>query len=88
MAAGVVLPKVLVEKTIPQLKAMESTDATKSLFYGPIKKVPAGFAAADRNRLQTSYSSAISGKLVPAYLKLAGFLETEYLPAARVTTGI
>jgi uncharacterized protein (DUF885 family) len=88
MAAGVVLPKVLVQKTIPQLKAMENSDATKSLFYGPIKKLPGDFVAADKNRLQTSYSSAISEKLVPAYMKLANFLETEYLPASRLTTGV
>ena len=88
MAAGIVLPKVLVEKTIPQLTAMESSDPTKSLFYGPIKKVPAAFSGGDKNRLQSSYSSTISAMVLPAYKKLAQFLESEYLPKARTTTGI
>ena len=88
MAAGIMLPKVLVQKTIPQLTAMESSDATASLFYGPIKKLPAAFSGADKNRFQSSYTSAISGKVLPAYKKLARFLETEYLPKARTTNGI
>jgi uncharacterized protein (DUF885 family) len=88
MAAGIVLPAALVKKTIPQLKAMETVDATSSLFYGPVNKIPAGFAAADKNRFRESYSKAIKEHLIPSYLKLANFLQEEYLPKARSTTGI
>ncbi|OWP61874.1 DUF885 domain-containing protein [Hymenobacter amundsenii] len=88
MEAGVVLPRALVVKMIPQMRAMETTDATKSLFYGPITKLPAGMAAADKERLTKAYQAAILTELVPAYKKLGDFLETEYLPKARASTGI
>jgi uncharacterized protein (DUF885 family) len=88
MAADIVLPRILVEKTIPQLKAIETGDVTKSLFYGPVNKIPAEFAGDQKTRLTSTYSAAIQQKLVPAYRKLATFLEREYLPAARNTTGI
>ena len=88
MRAGVVLPKALVQKMIPQLRAMQTQDPTKSLFYGPIRKLPEGVTAADKDRLAQAYQQAIRQELVPSYQKLADFLETEYLPKARPSTGI
>ncbi|SET01216.1 DUF885 domain-containing protein [Hymenobacter actinosclerus] len=88
MAAGVVLPRALVLKMIPQMRAMETKDPTQSLFYGPIKKLPANLPAADKQRLTAAYQTAILTELVPAYKKLGDFLETEYLPKARASTGI
>jgi len=87
MARGVVLPKALVVKMIPQLEALAAADPTKSVFYGPITKLPDTLPAADKERLTTAYQRAISTELVPAYQKLAAFLKTEYLPKARATTG-
>jgi uncharacterized protein (DUF885 family) len=88
MKAGVVLPKPLVLKMVPQLQAQVTEDATKSLFYGPINKLPASFSDADKTRLTAAYQQAILGKLAPAYRKLADFLQTDYLPQARSSAGI
>ncbi len=88
MAAGVVLPKTLVTKMIPQMQSMVVTDPTKSLFYGPIQNFPAEVPAADRQRLTQAYQQAITTQLVPTYQKLATFLQQEYLPKARTNTGI
>ncbi len=88
MAAGVVLPKPLVTKMIPQMKSMVVSDPTKSLFYGPIQNFPAEVPAADRQRLTQAYKQAISTQLVPTYQKLATFLQQEYLPKSRTNTGI
>ena len=88
MRAGVVLPRVLVLKMMPQLQAQITTDATKSLFYGPITRLPASFSEADKTRLTAAYQQAILTQLVPTYRKLADFLQTEYLPKARTTTGL
>ncbi|SHJ82013.1 Uncharacterized conserved protein, DUF885 familyt [Hymenobacter daecheongensis DSM 21074] len=88
MRASVVLPRALVQKMIPQMRALVVTDPAKSLFYGPISTFPKDLAAADRPRLTTAYQQAIGQELVPAYRKLADFLEQEYLPKARATTGI
>ncbi|GGG56668.1 DUF885 domain-containing protein [Hymenobacter glacieicola] len=88
MKAGVVLPRALVVKMIPQMRAMETQDPTQSLFYGPVKKLPAGLSDADKTRLTAAYKKAISEELVPTYKKLGDFLEKEYLPKSRPSTGI
>ncbi|TGE10547.1 DUF885 domain-containing protein [Hymenobacter fodinae] len=88
MKAGVVLPKALVVKMIPQMRDLEVTDPTKSLFYGPITRMPADISAADKQRLTEAYKKAIMEELVPTYKKLGDFLENEYAPKARATTGI
>jgi uncharacterized protein (DUF885 family) len=88
LASGIVLPKALVEKMIPQMDAMVVASDTASLFYGPIKKIPAGFSQADKDRLSNEYVQLIHQQLVPAYKRLSDFLKNEYLPKARTTSGI
>jgi uncharacterized protein (DUF885 family) len=87
MSQGVVLPRALVLKMIPQLDAMVVADATKSMFYGPITKLPASFSEADKARLRAAYQQAILTDVVPSYQKLGSFLKNEYLPKARSTSG-
>ncbi|HEX8461571.1 MAG TPA: DUF885 domain-containing protein, partial [Segetibacter sp.] len=88
IAANWVLPKTLVIKMLPQMEAMQVKADTASLFYGPVKKFPAGFSDADKSRLTTAYTSLIHDQLIPAYKKLGDFLSTEYLPKARTSSGI
>jgi uncharacterized protein (DUF885 family) len=88
MVAGVVLPEVLVVKMIPQMEAMIVSDPTKSLFYGPINKLPGTFSKEEQEKLTGEYIKLIKEQLVPAYNKLAEFLKTEYLVNARKSTGI
>ena len=88
MKAGVVLPKALVVKMIPQLQSFVVTDPTASLFYGPVAKFPAGVSVAEQPALVAAYRQAILQDLVPSYQKLAQFLETAYLPQARASSGI
>jgi len=82
-----VLPKSIVVKMIPQMKAMVSTDVTKSIFYGPIAKMPDSFSDTDKKRFTEEYTKLIKKILEPAYTKLAGFLE-RYLIYARASSGI
>jgi uncharacterized protein (DUF885 family) len=88
MKAGVVLPKALVVKIIPQLESFVVTDPTASLFYGPVAKFPAGVPIADQPELVAAYRQAILQDLGQSYQKLAQFLQTEYLPQARTSSGI
>lgn len=88
MAAHYVLPRVLAEKMVPQMKGMIHTDITQSVFYQPVKNMPATFPEADKKRLTEAYSMAIKNTLQPAYQKMADFLQQEYLPATRSTSGI
>ncbi len=88
MKAGVVLPKALVVKMVPQLHDLAAADPTKSLFYSPINKFPKDFSAADKARLSAAYKQAIGTELNPTFKKLGDFLQTEYLPKARTTSGL
>jgi uncharacterized protein (DUF885 family) len=83
-----VLPKALVLKMIPQMDAMVVTDASKSLFYGPVLKLPKEFAEADKKRLTDAFAVSIQKNVVGSYKKLGDFLKNEYLPKARNTSGI
>ena len=88
IAANYVLPKALVVKMIPQMQAMVTDSATKSLFYEPIRLLPAGFSDANKARLTAAFISLINQQLVPSYKKLGLFLQTEYLPKSRNSTGV
>ena len=87
MERGVVQPRVVMEKVVPQLRAHVVGDAATSIFYGPVSNMPADFSAEDRARLITAYTDMIENRLVPAYLRVAEFIEQEYLPATRTTVG-
>jgi uncharacterized protein (DUF885 family) len=50
--------------------------------------MPTGFAAADRERLTADYRAAITGKVIPSYRKLLGYMRDEYLPKCRTTVGL
>jgi uncharacterized protein (DUF885 family) len=88
IASNTTLPQALVKKMIPQMDAMVVGDATKSLFYGPVNKMPQSFGDSNRIRLTNAYVQLINQQLVPSYKRLSDFLRTEYLPKARTTTGI
>jgi len=85
--SGVVMPKALVVKMIPQMQSMVVTDATKSLFYEPIKNMPKEFSTADKQKLTDDYKKAILTVVIPTYKKLGSFLKNDYLPHTRSTSG-
>jgi len=84
--ANYTLPRPLVRSMIPQYEYMVTSDAKSNLFYGPLTKFPASFSADDKNRLIEAYTNAINTVIIPAYSRMASFLEHEYLPNARSTT--
>lgn len=88
IAVNYMLLKAVVIKMIPQLLGLTSEDVTKSIFYGPVNRFPSSFSEVDKKRLTMSFVEVINEQIVPAYNKLAVFLQTEYLPKARTTTGI
>jgi uncharacterized protein (DUF885 family) len=86
--AGIVQPKVVIERTLPQLEAMIVADPKQSLFFQPILQLPQHFSESDKTRLTVAYSQAIEQRIVPAYRKLRSFVQGEYLPKTRATYGI
>jgi uncharacterized protein (DUF885 family) len=81
IAEGVVLPRVLVEKLLPQLVAHVVDTPEKSVFWGPVERIPAE-ARAD---LEPRYRTLVTDAIMPGYRKLHDFVREEYLPAARAS---
>ena len=88
MRTGIVQPRVLMERVLPQLSAHVVDDPTQSLFWGPVTSMPASFSAADRERLTAAYTEAIRERVVPTFRRLHDFVRDEYMPATRGTVGL
>ena len=89
MTNKIVLPKKLVLKMIPQMKAEEiiTPDFEKNIFSGPVKNFPKDFTAEQKEKFTKLYKDAVAKNIIPAYTKMAEFLEKEYLPKSRETDG-
>lgn len=88
MASGYVLPKILVERMIPQFHSVVTDTAAASLFYGPVNLMPVSFDIGEKKRLSGAFSALIAEQLTPAFRRMADFLQNEYLPVARTSSGI
>ncbi len=88
MKMGVVQPRALMTKVIPQLDALIKDKPEDTLFWGPIKNLPADFSASDKQRLTAAYRTMIADQLLPAYRELRAFINDEYLPATRDSVGL
>lgn len=88
MAKGIVLPKALTVKVIPEFEDMITAKAEDNLFYSSIKTMPTTFSEAVKKDLTERYTTAINDKLTPRFNKMVQFLKEEYLPASRTTSGI
>ena len=87
MRVGVVLPKAAMVSALPAFQKLVAATPEESIFYTPVRKMPAAFSAHDRKELADGYRKAIAAKLAPAVARLAAFLEKDYLPATRASTG-
>lgn len=87
--AKIVLPKKLVIKMIPQMRAEEiiTSDTEKNIFYGPLKKFPKEFSEETKAKFTQLFHESVAKNIIPAYTKLGNYLEKEYYPKARDTDG-
>lgn len=84
---GVTNPKSVMASALPQFRQLVAATPEDSIYYSPVKSFPASFSDADKRSLTKLYGDTIGGKLNPALARLSTFLEKEYLPAARTSTG-
>jgi uncharacterized protein (DUF885 family) len=87
MRVGVVQPKSVMQSALPQFQKLAAKTAEASSYYAPVTNMPKTFSDADRRALTQAYRSTIANQLNPALARLARFIETDYLPAARTSTG-
>ena len=88
MKAGVVQPKALMVKVLPQFDALIKDKPEETLFWGPITNMPKDFSAADKERLTAAYRDMIGQQLMPAFRKMRGFIADEYMAKTRSTPGM
>ena len=85
---GIVLPKALTVKVIPQFESMVTPNVEDNLFYSAVKSFPKGITPDQQDALKKEYAATIKEKLEPQFQKMTAFLKNEYLTASRTTSGI
>ena len=86
--ANMVLPSALIKKMIPQLEPFAKGPVEEHLFYQPILNFPDSIRTEDKKELSLKYRTIIAKQLIPKYEELKQFLEDEYLPQGRSSSGI
>ena len=92
MAVGIedhrVPPKYLLEKALEQVKIMAAQKPEDSPLALPLKSFPATIKPLDQERIKKQTLDAISQDVLPAYMRLARFMEVSYVPAGRTEPSI
>lgn len=81
---GLMQPRFLLEKVTAQATEV----ANSKPFLLPIKKIPASFSDADRQRITAAIQQAVDTEVTPAYVKFATFISTEYAPHGRTAISV
>ena len=82
---GVVQPRAVMEKVLPQLDAMVVPRAQDSQYYAPVRNFPDSIDHSEHARLAAAYAQMLDTKLLPAYRRLRDFVRDEYLPRTRAS---
>jgi uncharacterized protein (DUF885 family) len=85
---GIVLPKALIKKVIPQMENFAKGPAKEHIYYRPILNIPADFSEEDSTRLEAEYVKMIEEKVIPKHQELYDFFVNEYLPNGIDEAGI
>ena len=86
--AGVVLPRMVVERMLPQMAVHLKGPPERTEFWHPIATLPTTIAPQERHRLEQAYRAKIATVIQPAYRRLHDYLATDYLPQARESVGL
>ncbi|MDB6114587.1 MAG: hypothetical protein JWQ62_1532, partial [Lacunisphaera sp.] len=88
VAKGIVQPRILMERVLPELEPLMADDAERNIFFAPLQMLPKDLPPANRELLATEYRAAIHEIILPAYARLHAYLKDEYLSHCRETSGI
>jgi uncharacterized protein (DUF885 family) len=81
---GLMPPKVVVDQLPGQCEGIVAANP----FLLPLKKVPASFSAAEKQRLTAAMTQAANAEVLPAYKEFAAFLRDEYAPKGRTAISV
>ncbi|WP_246075739.1 DUF885 domain-containing protein [Aliikangiella marina] len=83
---GVVQPKPIIAKVLPQLETHLVEDVRESIFYQPLINLPSELA--DNKKLIDDFTQSITNTIIPAYSRMYNFMKNEYMSAGRETVGL
>jgi uncharacterized protein (DUF885 family) len=81
-------PKYLLDKTLDQVQQLAAQKPEDSPLAMPLRKFPASIPAAEQARIHDEMLEVIAKRVLPAYQRLARFLQVTYIPAGRDQPGI
>jgi uncharacterized protein (DUF885 family) len=84
MKDGLMPPKLVVAQLPGQCEGIVSANP----FLLPLKKFPASFSDADKQRLTAAMTQAVDAEVLPAYKEFAAFLRNEYAPKGRTAISV
>lgn len=88
IAAGLVPPRVLMERVPPQIADAIADDAESSPFFSAFERFPDGIDEGEQARLRTAAVEVIDTVVTPAYRRFQTYFVDTYLPATRDTAGV
>jgi len=81
---GLMPPKLVVDQLPGQCEGIVSANP----FLLPLKKFPASFSEAEKQRLTAAMTKAANEEVLPAYKEFAAFLRDEYAPKGRTVISV
>jgi len=87
MRRGYTQPRVLMERMLPLLQGF-GEDTSANVFYVPLRTMPESIKEPERTALTSRLTDAVKDKLLPAYRELHDFIQSEYLPRARISVAL
>lgn len=86
--AGIMAPRVLMQRIPQQLKLQLVENPVDSPFYRVFANLPDSVPIEDQQRLRAAALETIQKKVLPAYKKLDRYFNGKYLPASRESIGL
>ena len=84
----IVAPRVIVKNMLKLLKPWSATDYKTHPFYVPFRRLPSNISSAGQSQLKRQVKKILQQEIVPAYQRLYGFVETQYLKASPQKVGV
>ncbi len=85
--AGIMAPRVLMQRITSQLALQLVESAEESPFYRAFRDMPDSIAMQEQERLRSAALETIEKTVLPAYERLNRYFSDKYLPASRESIG-
>ena len=76
--SGFVLPQIVIDGILPTVKAQVKANAEDSSFYDPFREMSGKVSASDQQMLRELGRKLINESVIPAFAKVADYLENTY----------